>query len=130
MTKLSIEKIKIEKVNVSGEGKAKLSGEWKVETVTTDIIINPKVYKYLERKLCKKIKRRILYEISWWSCESRNTKCFYSAQKMRKFVNELHSWYNDYIEIEKTWCYREYSPRHKWYYISFEPNQFVCVEKW
>ena len=78
----------------------------------------------------KKIKRRIFYEVIWWGAESRHTKCFYSVKKMRKFVNELHRWYNDYIEIEKTWCYREYSPRHKWYYISFEPNQFVCVEKW
>ena len=78
----------------------------------------------------KKIKRRIFYEVIWWGAESRHTKCFYSVKKMRKFVNELHQWYNDYIEIEKNWCYREYSPRHKWYYISFEPNQFVCVEKW
>ena len=78
----------------------------------------------------KKIKRRIFYEVIWWGAESRHTKCFYSVKKMRKFVNELHRWYNDYIEIEKTWCYREYSPRHKWYYLSFKPNQFVCVEKW
>ena len=96
----------------------------------TDIIIHPEVYKYLTRKQYKKIKRRIFYEVIWWGAESRHTKCFYSVKKMRKFVNELHRWYNDYIEIEKNWCYREYSPRHKWYYISFEPNQFVCVEKW
>ena len=96
----------------------------------TDIIIHPKVYKYLERKLCKKIKRRISYEVIWWSAESRLTKCFYSAQKMRKFVNELHSWYNDHIEIEKTFCYREHHPRHKTYYISFKPNQFLLVEKY
>jgi hypothetical protein len=82
------------------------------------------------KKQYKKIKRRIFYEVIWWGAESRHTKCFYSVKKMRKFVNELHSWYNDYIEIEKNWCYREYSPRHKWYYISFEPNQFVCVEKY
>jgi len=96
----------------------------------TDIIIHPEVYKYLTRKQYKKIKRRIFYEVIWWGAESRHTKCFYSVKKMRKFVNELHRWYNDYIEIEKNWCYREYSPRHKWYYISFEPNQFVCVEKY
>ena len=96
----------------------------------TDIIMHPEVYKYYTRKQYKKIKRRIFYEVIWWGAESRHTKCFYSVKKMRKFVNELHRWYNDYIEIEKTWCYREYSPRHKWYYISFEPNQFVCVEKY
>ena len=94
------------------------------------VMVEPGVYKYLTRKQYKKIKRRIFYEVIWWSADSRHTKCFYSVKKMRKFVNELHSWYNDYIEIEKSWCYREYSPRHKWYYISFEPNQFVCVEKW
>lgn len=98
----------------------------------TDIIIHPEaeVYKYLTRKQYKKIKRRIFYEVIWWGAESRHTKCFYSVKKMRKFVNELHRWYNDYIEIEKTFCYRDFTPRHKWYYISFEPNQFVCVEKW
>ena len=78
----------------------------------------------------KKIKRRIFYEVIWWSAESRLTKCFYSAQKMRKFVNELHSWYNDHIEIEKTWSYRDFTPRHKWYYISFKPNQFLLMEKY
>ena len=96
----------------------------------TDILIHPEVYKYYTRKQYKKIKRRIFYEVIWWSAESRLTKCFYSAQKMRKFVNELHSWYNDHIEIEKTWSYRDFTPRHKWFYISFEPNQFLLVEKY
>lgn len=79
----------------------------------------------------KKIKRRIFYQVAWWGAESRYTKCFYSANKMRKFVNNLHPWCdNDYIEIEKTWGYREYSPRHKWFYVSYRPNQFVCVERY
>ena len=78
----------------------------------------------------KKIKRRLFYEVIWWGAESRYTKCFYSVNKMRKFVNELHLWYNDYIEIEKTWCYREFTPRHKWYYVSYRPNQFIVVEKY
>ena len=82
------------------------------------------------RKSHKKIKRRLFYEVIWWGAERRYTKCFYSVNKMRKFVNELHLWYNDYIEIEKTWCYREFTPRHKWYYVSYYPNQFVCVEKY
>lgn len=94
------------------------------------VLIHPEVYKYLTRKSHKKIKRRLFYEVIWWGAESRYTKCFYSVNKMRKFVNELHLWYNDYIEIEKTWGYREYSPRHKWYYISFHPNHFLCVEKY
>ena len=79
----------------------------------------------------KKIKRRIFYEVAWWQAESRYTKCFYSAKKMRRFVNNLHPWCDyDYIHIEKTWCYREHHPRHKWYYISFRPNHFLCVEKY
>lgn len=95
------------------------------------VFFHPKVYKYLTRKQYKKIKRRIFYEISWWGAESRYTKCFYSAKKMRNFVNELHSWYNEgFIEIEKTWGYREHSPRYKWYYVSYRPNHFVCVERY
>jgi hypothetical protein len=82
----------------------------------TAVLLHPEVYKYLTRKSHKKIKRRIFYEVIWWGAESRHTKCFYSAKKMRKFVNELHSWYGDYIEIEKTWCYRDFTPKHKWYY--------------
>jgi hypothetical protein len=94
------------------------------------VMIYPDSFKLLEKVFYKKIKRRIFYEVIWWGAESRHTKCFYSVKKMRKFVNELHRWYNEYIEIEKTFCYRDFTPRHKWYYISFEPNQFVCVEKW
>ena len=95
------------------------------------VLLHPEVYKYLTRKQYKKIKRRIFYEVIWWGAESRYTKCFYSVKKMRKFVNELHLWYSDgMIEIEKTWGYREYSPRHKWYYVSYRPNQFIVVEKY
>ena len=94
------------------------------------VLIHPEVYKYLTRKSHKKIKRRLFYEVIWWGAERRYTKCFYSVNKMRKFVNELHLWYNDYIEVEKTWCYREFTPRHKWYYVSYRPNQFIVVEKY
>ena len=97
----------------------------------TAVLLHPETYKYLTRKSHKKIKRRIFYEVIWWGAESRYTKCFYSVKKMRKFVNELHLWYSDgMIEIEKTWGYREYSPRHKWYYVSYRPNQFIVVEKY
>lgn len=94
------------------------------------IVVSNDAYDCLMKKPPKKIKRRIFYEVIWWGAESRHTKCFYSVKKMRKFVNELHSWYGDYIEIEKTWSYRDFTPRHKWYYLSFKPNQFVCVEKY
>jgi hypothetical protein len=95
------------------------------------VLIHPEVYKYLTRKQYKKIKRRLFYEVIWWGAESRYTKCFYSVNKMRKFVNELHLWYSDgMIEIEKTWCYREHTPKHKTYYVSYRPNQFIVVEKY
>ena len=95
------------------------------------MVIPSENYEYLMKKPPKKIKRRIFYEVAWWCAESRYTKCFYSAKKMRKFVNSLHPWCDyDYIHIEKTWCYREHHPRHKTYYISFRPNHFIWVEKW
>ena len=94
------------------------------------IMIHPDVFKRLEKVFYKKIKRRLFYEVIWWGAESRHTKCFYSVKKMRKFVNELHPWYDGMIEIEKTWCYLQHSPRHKWYYVSYYPNHFVCVEKY
>ena len=103
------------------------------------VLLYPEVYEYLTRKSHKKIKRRLFYEVIWWGVKSRYTKCFYNVKKMRKYVNDLHMWYNDYeitgvsdfsVEIEKTWCYREYSPRHKWYYVSYRPNQFIVVEKY
>ena len=78
----------------------------------------------------KKIKRRLSYGVIWWESNCRKVKYFHSAKRMRKFVNHLHSWYNDVIEIDKTWCYREHSPRHKWYYESWKPNQFICLEKY
>jgi len=94
------------------------------------IMIHPDVFKRLEKVFYKKIKRKLFYDVIWWGAESRYTKCFYSMKKMRKFVNELHLWCDGMIEIEKTWCYREHSPRHKWYYVSYYPNHFVCVEKY
>jgi hypothetical protein len=75
----------------------------------------------------RKIKRRFSYEVNWWEYNCLKSKYFHSAKRMRKFVNHLHSWYNDVIEIDKTWCYREHSPRHKWYYESWKPNQFICI---
>jgi hypothetical protein len=96
----------------------------------TEIIFHPEVFKYLTRKSHKKIKRRLFYEVIWWTKCSRNVKCFQSAAKMRKFVNLLHLWYDDAIEIEKTWCYREHTPKHKWYYVSYRLDSFVCLERY
>lgn len=94
------------------------------------ILLHPDTYKYLTRKSHKKIKRRLYYDVTWWGAESRHTKCFYSAKKMRKFVNNLHSLCDDYILIEKTWCYRQHHPKHKIYYVSFRPNQFIVLERY
>lgn len=96
----------------------------------TSIIIHPKLYHKFNKCFYKKIKRRLFYEVIWWKPDGRKVKYFESAKRMRKFVNHLHSCYDGMIEIEKTWCYREHSPRHKWYYCSWKPNQFICVERW
>ena len=95
------------------------------------VLLHPEVYKYLTRKSYKKIKRKLSYDVIWWGAKSRHTKCFYSAKKMRKFVNELHPWHSEgMIEIEKTWGYRNFTPRHKIYYVSYRPNQFIVVERY
>lgn len=96
----------------------------------TQIIFHPEVFKYLTRKSHKKIKRRLSYEVIWWTKDSRKVKYFESAKKMRKFVNLLHSWYDDAIEIQKTWCYKKNTPKHKWYYVSYRPDSFVCLERY
>ena len=55
-------------------------------------------------------------------------------KKAKNYANSIHNSNllkeGDCVEIEKTWCYRQHSPRHKWCYVSYCPNQFVCVEKW
>lgn len=81
----------------------------------------------------RKIKRRLSYEVSFWYDGCRETKYFHSAKKMRKFVNCIHEYVSvdiPGVTIEKTWCYREHHPRHKWWYHSSEPNQFVCYERY
>jgi hypothetical protein len=81
----------------------------------------------------KKIKRRLSYEVSFWYNGNRETKFFHSAKKMKGYVNSIHEFtmvdIPDVI-IEKTWCYRNHHPRHKWWYYSTEPNQFVCYERY
>ena len=99
------------------------------------VLLHPEVYKYLTRKSYKKIKRKLSYDVYYWSNEGyRVSKYFESSKKARNYVNYIHN--SDlmenggYVRMEKTWCYREHSPRHKWYYISEDPNHFLCVEKW
>ena len=83
----------------------------------------------------KKIKRKLSYDVYYWSNEGyRVSKYFESSKKARNYVNYIHNSdlmeNSGYVRMEKTFCYREYSPRHKWYYISEDPNHFLCVEKW
>jgi hypothetical protein len=112
--------------------------------------MNPEVYKIFSRvkfevtkatektlwgrrPTTKKIKRRLSYEVSFWYDGKRATKWFHSAKRMRKYVNAIHeSTMMDIPEviIEKTWCYRNHHPRHKWWYISTKPNQFICYERY
>ena len=101
----------------------------------TAVLLHPEVYKYLTRKSYKKIKRKLSYDVWYWSNEGyRVSKYFESSKKARNYVNYIHN--SDlmenggYVRMEKTFCYREHSPRHKWFYISEDPNHFLCVEKW
>lgn len=99
------------------------------------VLFHPEVYKYLTRKSHKKIKRRLFYDVYYWSNEGyRVSRYFESSKKARNYVNYIHN--SDlmenggYVRMEKTFCYREHSPRHKWFYISEDPNHFLCVEKY
>ena len=90
---------------------------------------------YVMKKQYKKIKRKLSYDVYYWSNEGyRVSKYFESSKKVRNYVNYIHNSdlmeNSGYVRMEKTWCYREHSPRHKWYYISEDPNHFLCVEKW
>lgn len=101
----------------------------------TAVLLHPEVYKYLTRKQYKKIKRKLSYDVYYWSNEGyRVSKYFESSKKTRNYVNYIHNSglmeNGGYVRMEKTFCYREHSPRHKWYYISEDPNHFLCVEKW
>ena len=98
------------------------------------VLLHPEVYKYLTRKSYKKIKRRLSYDVYYWTKTDRISKYFESAKKAKNYVNYIHNSGlmkdGDYVRMEKTFCYREHSPRHKWFYISEDPNHFLCVEKW
>ena len=98
------------------------------------VLLHPEVYKYLTRKSYKKIKRRLSYDVYYWTKTDRVSKYFESAKKAKNYVNYIHNSGlmkdGDYVRMEKTFCYREHSPRHKWFYISEDPNHFLCVEKW
>jgi hypothetical protein len=85
---------------------------------------------YVMKKQYKKIKRKLSYDVYYWSNEGyRVSKYFESSKKARNYVNYIHNSGlmkdGDYVRMEKTWCYREHSPRHKWYYISEDPNHFL-----
>jgi hypothetical protein len=100
-----------------------------------NVLIHPDIYKYLNRKSHKKIKRRLYYDVWYWNKENtRVSKYFESAKKAKNYVNYIHNSdlmkEGDYVRMEKTWCYRQHHPRHKWFYISEEPNRFICVERY
>ena len=98
------------------------------------VLIHPEVYKYLTRKSHKKIKRRLSYDVYYWTKTDRISKYFESAKKAKNYVNYIHNSNliedGEVVDMVKTWCYREFTTRHKWYYVSYYPNQFVCVEKY
>lgn len=89
--------------------------------------------KVLANVLKRKIKRRLSYEIIWWDGPNRKTKYFQSARKMRRFVENMHRCshsQNPSLKIEKTWCYRNHAPRHKWFYVSDRSGSIVCIERY
>ena len=98
------------------------------------VIIHPETYKYLTRKSHKKIKRRLCYDVWYWTKTDRVSKYFESAKKAKNYANHIHNSNliedGECVRIEKTWCYREHTPKHKCYYVSYYPNQFVCVERY
>ena len=99
------------------------------------IIMHPEFYDCLMKKLPKKIKRRLYYDVWYWSIDKyRVSKYFESVKKAKKYVNYIHNsglMEDGYcVRLEKTFCYRQYHPKHKWYYVSPKPDVFICVEKW
>jgi hypothetical protein len=98
------------------------------------IVVHPDAYKYLTRKSHKKIKRRLYYDVYYWTKTDRVSKYFESAKKAKNYVNYIHNSNlmedGGYVRMEKTFCYREHSPRHKWFYISEKPDTFICAEKY
>ena len=98
------------------------------------VLIHPEVYKYLTRKSHKKIKRRLSYDVYYWTKTDRISKYFESAKKAKNYVNYIHNSNliedGEVVEMVKTWCYREFTPRHKWYYVSYYPHPFGCFEKY
>jgi hypothetical protein len=82
----------------------------------------------------KKIKRRLYYDVYYWTKTDRVSKYFESAKKAKNYVNYIHNSNlmedGGYVRMEKTFCYREHSPRHKWFYISEKPDTFICAEKY
>ena len=105
-----------------------------IEQMNT-VLIHPEICKYLNRKSYKKIKRRFSYDVWYWNKENtRVSKYFESVKKAKKYVNHIHNYglikKGDYVGMEKTFCYREHSPRHKWYYESYYPGFYILVDKW
>lgn len=96
------------------------------------------IHKELKSIMNKKIKRRLSYDVWYWSKNgdfvTRVSKYFESAKKAKKYVNHIHNsnliQEYDYVRMVKTWCYRKHSPKHKWYYESRKPNQFICYERY
>lgn len=85
-----------------------------------------------EKNTFKKIRRRIWWEVNYYNPEENGKlteKDFCSAIRARKFVAKLLKIYKqEYLslEVQKVWCYREYSPRHMTRYYDFRPpNKFI-----
>lgn len=83
----------------------------------------------------KKNKRRLSWEVEFYNKKTLNLvqKYFESAKKARVFANKKSVRRNvldGELWLKKTFCYREYTPRHVTYYCSYYPNKYVKTEKW
>lgn len=82
----------------------------------------------------RKIKRRLHYHVRWWDQDQGELKAkhFNSARKFKKFSLYLinKGGYLGSIEMERVWCYRNYTPKKKWWFkVSGKGNLYI-IEVW
>jgi hypothetical protein len=73
---------------------------------------------------------KTFYEVSYYSNNGNLIiKHFETFNNAKKHANHLHSLdVSDELTIIRTWCYRPHKPRHKTWFVSTKPNEFIKVE--
>lgn len=74
----------------------------------------------------------LFYEVSYYEKGgSLKSKHFERFNNTKKYVNHLHRLgVADEVQITKTFVYYAHHPRHKTWYVSYHPNQFLKVESY